>query len=208
MTIPVFNLSGKDLTPIELDKKVFGAKLNPQLIAQAVRVYLSNQRSSSAHTKTRGEVQGSTRKIYKQKGTGRARHGSIRAPIFVGGGIAHGPDGTQNYKLKMPSKMVKVALLSILSQKAHSKLISAVKGSKDASGKTKEIATLISKIAPKDKILLVTEPGQTKFRLSARNIDRVLVATTSSLNVYQMTVCPNVIFTTEALVALETKYAA
>lgn len=208
MTIPVYNLLGKELTPIELDKKVFGHKPNPQLVSQAVRVYLSNQRSSSAHTKTRGEVQGSTRKIYKQKGTGRARHGSIRAPIFVGGGIAHGPDGTQNYKLRLPSKMVEAAVLSVLSQKAHAKEISAIKGSKDASGKTKEIAGLILKIVPIGKILLVTESGQSKFRLSARNLDRVIVSTTSSLNAYQMTICPNIVFTTEALTSLETKYAA
>lgn len=208
MTIPVYNLQGKELTPIELDKKVFGHKPNAQLVSQAVRVYLSNQRTSSAHTKTRGEVQGSTRKIYKQKGTGRARHGGIRAPIFVGGGIAHGPDGTQNYKLKMPTKMVKAAVLCVLSQKAHTKEISAIKGSKESSGKTKEIANLITKIAPIGKILLVTESGQSQFRLSARNIDRVIVATTSSLNAYQMTICPNIVFTTEALTAIESKYAA
>ena len=207
MTIPVYNLVGKELTPIDLDKKIFGAKPNPQLVSQAVRVYLSNQRSSSAHTKTRGEVQGSTRKIFKQKGTGRARHGSIRAPIFVGGGIAHGPDGTQNYKLKMPSKMIKVALLSVLSQKAHAKEISAIKGSKDATGKTKEMAELIGKIVPVGKVLFITESGQSKFRLGVRNIDRVIVSTTVSLNVYQMTICPNIIITVEALTALETKYA-
>src|SRR3989344_3714386 len=83
-SVPVFNLSGKKKGSVELPKEIFGAKVNEKLLAQAVRVYLVNQRQGTASTKTRGEVAGSTRKIYRQKGTGRARHGAIKAPIFVG----------------------------------------------------------------------------------------------------------------------------
>lgn len=208
MTAPTYNLKGTEVTPIELDKKIFAVEIVPQMIAQAVRVYLSNQRSSSAHTKTRGMVQGSTRKIFKQKGTGRARHGSIRAPIFVGGGIAHGPDGTQNFKLRMPAKMLKVALLGALTQKAKDKAISVLKGTKEATGKTKDMAILLNKIVPAGKMLLVTESGQSKFRLSVRNLARVKVATVASLNTYLLTTVTQVMFTAEALSALEGKYAA
>src|SRR3989344_4073637 len=97
ISVPAFSITGESLKVVTLPVKVFGVKADPALLAQAVRIYLGNQRKSSAKTKTRAEVEGSTRKIYRQKGTGRARHGSIRAPIFVGGGIAHGPDGSQNY---------------------------------------------------------------------------------------------------------------
>ena len=208
MTVDSYNFSGKKLTPIELDKKVFGVKVSPTLLAQAVRIYLSNQRSASAKTKTRAEVQGSTRKIFKQKGTGRARHGSIRAPIFVGGGIAHGPDGTQNYTMKMPSKMAKQALLGAMSQKAHEKLISVVKGADEASGKTSELNKLLKILVPKGKVLLVRTPSQIKFNLASRNLPQVIMASTASLNAYQTIAHPQIIFTAEALAMFEKKYVA
>lgn len=208
MTAESYNLSGKKLTPIDLDKKVFGVKVSPTLLAQAVRIYLSNQRSASAKTKTRAEVQGSTRKIFKQKGTGRARHGSIRAPIFVGGGIAHGPDGTQNYTMKMPAKMARQALLGAMSQKAQDKLISVVKGADEASGKTRELNKLLKILVPKGKVLLVRTPAQTKFNLASRNLPQVIMASTASLNAYQAIAYPQVIFTAEALALFEKKYVA
>lgn len=208
MTAQSYNLTGKKLTPIELDKKVFGAKVSPTLLAQAVRIYLSNQRSASAKTKTRAEVAGSTRKIFKQKGTGRARHGSIRAPIFVGGGIAHGPDGTQNYTMKMPSKMARLALLGAMSQKAQGKLISVVKGADEASGKTSELNKLLKILVPKGKVLLVRTPSQIKFNLAGRNLPQVIMASTASLNAYQAIAYPQIIFTAEALAMFEKKYVA
>jgi len=208
MTADSYNLTGKKLTPVELDKKVFGVKVSPTLLAQAVRIYLSNQRSASAKTKTRAEVQGSTRKIFKQKGTGRARHGSIRAPIFVGGGVAHGPDGTQNYTMKMPSKMAKQALLGALSQKAHEKLISVVKGADNATGKTNELSKLLKIIVPKGRVLLIRTPAQIKFNLAGRNLLMVIMASTASLSAYQAIAYPKIIFTAEALAGFEKKYVA
>ena len=104
--------------------------------------------------------------------------------------------------------MMKAALLSILSKKAYESAISAVKGTKEATGKTQEIVKLLSKIAPAGKILLVVEPGQSKFKLGVRNIRRATLVTTSSLNTYQVTVSPRIIFTTEALTAFVAKYEA
>src|SRR3989344_7875158 len=112
----VFDLSGKVTTTVTLPEYLFGAKVNRPLMAQAVRVYLANQRAGTQSTKTRGEVDGSTRKIYRQKGTGRARHGGIRAPIFVGGGIAHGPK-PHDFSRELPQKMRRAALFSALSGK-------------------------------------------------------------------------------------------
>lgn len=192
----------------DLPKDIFAVKVSESLLAQAVRIYLANQRSSSAHTKTRGLVQGSTRKLFKQKGTGKARHGSVRAPIFVGGGIAHGPDGTQNYALKMPAKMAKLALFGALSQKAKAKSILVLNNGKAATGKTKEADALLLKAVPAKKALLVTTAEQKNLKLAFRNIKRLSLATVSSLNTYQVVIAPTVIFTAEALTALEKKYVA
>src|SRR6185437_7247197 len=116
VSVDVVGIDGKVTGKIALPGEIFGEKLNKALLAQAVRVYLANQRQGNASTKTRGEVDGSTRKIYRQKGTGRARHGSVRAPIFVHGGIAHGPK-PRDFSLTMPQKMKQKALFSALSTK-------------------------------------------------------------------------------------------
>src|SRR3989344_6029979 len=114
---PVYDLKGAKSGTLALPKEVFGTKVNNSLMAQAVRVYLANQRQGNATTKTRGEVQGSSKKIYRQKGTGRARHGSLRAPIFVKGGIVFGPK-PRDFSLDLPKKMKRKALFSSLSAKA------------------------------------------------------------------------------------------
>src|SRR3989344_7204583 len=114
LTVPVYEISGKEKGSLSLPKEAFSVDVNKALLAQAVRVYQSNQRQGTASTKTRGEVVGSTRKIYRQKGTGRARHGDIKAPIFVGGGVAHGPKSA-NYRKSISQKMRRIALLGALS---------------------------------------------------------------------------------------------
>src|SRR3990167_4404213 len=91
LSLSIYNIEGKEQKTVELPKEIFSVAVNPSLLAQSVRVFLVNQRQGNVSVKTRGEVIGSTRKIYRQKGTGKARHGAIKAPIFVGGGIAHGP---------------------------------------------------------------------------------------------------------------------
>src|SRR5581483_3879222 len=116
LSASVYDLKGKAIGRVTLPSEVFGVEENPHLLAQAVRVYLANQRQGTVSTKTRGEVQGSTRKIYRQKGTGRARHGGIRAPIFVHGGIVFGPK-PREFSLSMPQKMRRLALFTALSGK-------------------------------------------------------------------------------------------
>ena len=108
LTIPVYGLDGKEKGAAELPKEIFTVEASPKLLAQYVRVYLVNRRQGTASTKTRGEVSGSTRKIYKQKGTGKARHGDIKAPIFTGGGVVGGPK-PQDYSLKLNKKQTKKA---------------------------------------------------------------------------------------------------
>src|SRR3989344_3133463 len=118
MTVPVYSLVGKETGTLKLPKEIFGVKVNKQLLAQALRVYMTNQKNMTASTKTRGEIKMTTAKWFKQKGTGRARHGAKSAPIFVGGGVAFGPR-PRNVRLALPQKMKKAALLSAISVKTE-----------------------------------------------------------------------------------------
>ena len=120
MKADLYTIDGKKAGKIEVPKAVFGAKVNEILLAQYRRVFLNNQRRAKPKSKTRGEVTGSGKKIWRQKGTGRARHGDRYANIFVGGGVAHGPTGKENYSLKLTRKMRQSALSSALSQKQAS----------------------------------------------------------------------------------------
>ena len=184
---------------------MFEAKVSPTLLAQAQRVYLANQRKARARTKTRGEVEGSTRKIYRQKGTGGARHGSIRAPIFVGGGISHGPTGGQNYILKMPRKMGSTALLGALADRAASKRIVVVTGLK-LPEKTKAASSMWKKAKLEKGALLVISDKEMAGRKSFRNLKDVEVALASSLNPYEVLGCKQLVISQAAIEALSKRY--
>src|SRR3989338_2709122 len=132
----VFDIKGKVAGHIELPSEIFGAKVNNSLMSQAVRVYLANQRQGTVKTKDRGEVNATTKKIWQQKGTGRARHGSKRAPLFVGGGVAFGPK-PRDFSLTISKKMKKNALFSALSSKLKENEIKILKGLEAVTPKTK-----------------------------------------------------------------------
>jgi len=136
--VDVYNLSGIKSGQMELPKNIFAVKINESLMAQAVRVYLSNQRKSRTKTKSRGEIVLTKAKWFRQKGTGRARHGARSAPIFVGGGVAHGPTGEQNYHLKMSKKMKKQALFSALTSKFKANEVMVIKDLAKIEPKTKK----------------------------------------------------------------------
>lgn len=191
LMVEAYSVSGKTTEKISLPKEIFGGKINKTLMAQAVRVYLANQRQGNASTKTRGEVDGSTRKIYRQKGTGRARHGGIRAPIFVGGGIAMGPK-PHDFSMSMPKKMRKAALISALSSKFKDGEIKVLSGLDKIEPKTKIMAKLISTISEnkKGKTLLITSGSQkdgleSLFR-AARNIKNLDILSANLINTYEV----------------------
>lgn len=201
LTAQVYDLSGKVVDTLELPKEIFGLKVNKKLIAQAVRVYLANQRAGSASTKTRGEVQGSTRKIYRQKGTGRARHGGVRAPIFVHGGIAHGPK-PKDYSLKMPQSMKKAALLSMLSAKAQSGEISIITGVEKIEPKTKQMAALLRQMSGDGKqgrILFVLDLKHDSVIRSVRNIEGVTYEYVKQLHTYELIQNKKIVFMQDAI---------
>lgn len=198
-----YNLKGEKIESTPLSKDIFGVKVKPVLLAQAVRVWLSNQRRAKASTKTRSEVAKTTAKPYKQKGTGRARHGSSAAPIFVGGGVAHGPTGDQNYKMSLPAKMRRLALLGALSAKAEAKQVLVIAGAEKASGKTKEVGWLAG-----NKTLLLVTKEQNKFKQAVRNLDQISLTTVGGLSAYSILAAKQLVATKETLAELKKTYAA
>ncbi len=204
LKIDVYDTAGKVAETITLPSELFGGKINKELIAQAVRVYLANQRLGTASTKTRGEVDGSTRKIYRQKGTGRARHGAVRAPIFVKGGIAHGPK-PKDYSLGLPKNMRRAALIASLSAKLKDNDIKIIKGFGKIEPKTKVAAEVLAKLSimPSEKTLIVMPEALQSLTRAARNIERVTLRPATLLNTYEVLNNKNIVLMVEALVVLE-----
>jgi len=205
----VYNIQGKIVSKIGLPKEVFGAKVNDSLMAQAVRVYLANQRTGTASTKSRGEITGSTKKIWRQKGTGRARHGSRKAPIFVGGGVAFGPR-PRDYSLKMPKKMKKAALFSALSLKQNNGEIKVVTGIEKLLPKTKLMAQVVKKLgfdSKKINVLLITpdkaKNGFENVYRAGRNIEGLKILGANALNTYEVLDNQSVLFMKDAVGAVE-----
>ena len=210
ISVEVFGLAGEKVSSISLPGEIFGAKVNPVLMAQAVRVYLANQRSGTASTKTRGEVSGTTKKVYRQKGTGRARHGAAKAPIFVGGGISFGPK-PRSFNLNMPKKMKRSALFSALSSKLQDKKVMVVDFT-DASGKTKEIAKALKNLGVTRKngdaqnVLLVADKAQEMVKRSARNIEGVYVEVAGNLHTYEVLQKNMILLTRVSVEALKSTF--
>jgi len=200
ISISSINTKGEQGDKVKLSEKSFGVIASSDLTATAVQVYLSNQRKSHAKTKTRSEVQKTTAKMYKQKGTGRARHGAYSAPIFVGGGIAHGPDGTQNYKKKMTKKSIKMALVSALSEKASGNNIFVLAEETKLKGKTKEVSIIMEKLlSGREKLLVVSGNKEDLVRRAFQNVSSVTVSTPNQLNTYNIIRNGKLLFTSAAL---------
>lgn len=203
--LDLLTIKGEKDGTISLPKEIFGAKVNPKLMAQAVRVYLSNQRKAGAKTKTRGEVDRTKAKWYRQKHTGRARHGARSAPLFVGGGRAHGPTGIENYQLKMSQKMKQAALFSALTSKLKDKKILAIKGMDKIEPKTKKMAQILAKL--KSKKVMIVLPGKLEnLTRAARNIEGVELMQAGSLNTYSVLNAGQLVFLPESLDKLKAVY--
>lgn len=197
LSVHVVGIDGKSSGRMTVPAELFGVKVNKALLSQAVRVYLANQRVGTASTKTRGEVEGSTRKIYKQKGTGRARHGGIRAPIFVGGGIVFGPK-PRDYALGFSKSMKRAALASALSQKFADNEIIVVDGY-DGLNKTKHVAKALSAAEAGSNVLLAVSNDAEVLVRSARNIAEVDVIRASDLHPYTILTHKKLVMTKKAL---------
>lgn len=201
----VIDTKGKVVASITLPENIFGAKVNKSLMAQAIRVYLANQRRGTAATKSRGEVQGSSKKIYRQKGTGNARHGSKRAPIFVHGGVALGPN-PKDYSLKFSKKMKKAALFSALTVRQQDGIVKVVDGFEKVSAKTKDMATALKAlgVSPKmNNVLVITSEKVSNLDRSTGNIQGVYVRMAEHLNTHDVLGTKLLLFTKDSIGALE-----
>ncbi|PYY34883.1 50S ribosomal protein L4 [Curtobacterium sp. MCPF17_047] len=198
-TIDVLDASGVKSGSVELPAAIFDVETNVPLIHQVVTAQLAAARQGTHKTKNRGEVRGAGRKPFKQKGTGRARQGSVRAPEHTGGGVVHGPT-PRDYSQRTPKKMIAAALLGSLSDRARGGRISAVEGFVEAElPSTKTARTLLEKVAPVKHVLIVLESGDELTLKSVRNLPNVHALSYGQLNAYDVLRADAVVFSKSAL---------
>ncbi|MEN8097474.1 MAG: 50S ribosomal protein L4 [Chloroflexota bacterium] len=198
MKFPVLNINGEEVDTVELPASVFDSKINNGLMHQALVRQLANARAGTHKAKSRSEVRYSTRKIYRQKGTGRARHGSRRAPIFVGGGVAHGPV-VRDHSVKMPRKMRQAALRSALTVKAkEGSLIFVDKYDLD-SPKTREMRAALDRIVGDNSALVLLNDRDSTVEKSVRNLDNAKSLRVNYLNIRDLLRYEKVIVSLDAL---------
>ena len=187
-----YNLKNESVGKVELPKSVFGAAWNPTLIKQVVMAQMANLRRPWAHTKGRGEVSGGGKKPWKQKGTGRSRHGSIRSPIWKGGGKSHGPTKERDYTQKVNKKMKRTALFSVLSRKFKDGEIKIVKEISFDKQKTKFAAEALTVLSGRNKknkrydALVISAPETKGLERAIRNLPKAKVLDSRGLNVYDL----------------------
>lgn len=200
MATPTFTKTGtKASVPAKLDKTVFGVEVaNHELLKQAYVAYLANGRENLAVTKTRGEVSGGGRKPWKQKGTGRARFGSSRVPIWRGGGITFGPTGQENYSHKLPTATKRVALRQALSTASTAGKVIVVEDL-NFKGKTAEAVKFMDKISVSRSVLFAVDSKSDEVVLATNNLRNVKVVTAKYLNVYDILNADHVVVTSKAL---------
>ncbi|PID86104.1 MAG: 50S ribosomal protein L4 [Chloroflexi bacterium] len=202
MQVQVFNMSGEEVSSVELPADIFEAKVNRDLMHQALVRQLANKRQGTHKTKGRSEINKSTRKIYRQKGTGNARHGSRRAPIFVGGGVAHGPQ-PRDYTKKMPRKMRRAALRSALTVKASNGDIVVLDDISMDAPRTKEIVATMKRLTNSNSTLLLLGKQDTNVELSARNATDVKALLANYLNIRDLLGYDKIVMPLAALETIE-----
>jgi large subunit ribosomal protein L4 len=184
--VSVVDLEGKSVGEVELAESVFGASVNPHLLHEAVRWQLAGRRAGTHKVKTRGEVKGAGRKLWRQKGTGRARMGSIRSPLWRHGGTVHGPS-PRDYSYRLPRKMVLGALRSALSAKLHEGNLTVVQAWSLDSHKTKVLRQILDRFEQGGRgALLVAEGDNRNLELASRNLDGVKLMRTGELGAYEI----------------------
>jgi large subunit ribosomal protein L4 len=199
--LPLFSKDGKSTGTVTVDEKVFGDKVRKRLLHQVVVIHEANQREGNAHTKTRGEVEGSTKKMWPQKHTGMARMGTKRSPIWVKGGIVFGPR-TREYRLGITDSMKRAALNSALLGKIRDKEVSVIEGVEFEKPKTKEMAKIMKAIGFKRTVLLAIPKHNGTVWLAARNLQDLSVRPVGELNAYDVVKHKDLLLTREALNAL------
>lgn len=211
METKMYNIQGKEAGNITLPEALFGLPWNADLVHQVVTAMQANARQSSAHTKTRGEVRGGGRKPWAQKGTGRARHGSIRSPLWPGGGVTFGPRSNRNWRLKMNKSAYRKALAMALTDKVMGKALVVVDRLELSEPKTAALAKVLKNLQnaaglqPRRALLVLTK-GNQNVEIAGRNMAEAQLAKANSLNVYDLLNATNVIVLKDALQAIESAF--
>jgi len=199
MKLKVINMDGKEVKDIEISDKIFSLKPNKNLIQSLIDWQLNRFKPRTAKTKQRSEIKGSTAKIYAQKGTGGARHSSRKAPIFVGGGVAHGPKGMV-YKInKINKKQKKIGLFHVLSQKKKLNLLYVLEDFQNEIKKTKLFNNFLVKMKLKNSVIISDKNSKIKIIKSVRNIPNIKIIGEEGTNAYDLLKYKNVIFTASSI---------
>ena len=202
----VVDMTGKEVGSIELSDAVFGAEVNADVIHTAVKVYLANQRQGTQSTLTRAEVRGGGRKPWRQKGTGRARHGSTRSPQWTHGGVALGPK-PRSYRLSLNKKVRRIAIRSALSSKVQSGNVVVIDSIEASEYKTKTMAGMLKAVGAKKKALVALASVDEKVIKSMSNIPGVKTVQAGSINAYDILNCDTFIMAKDAAAKIDEVYA-
>lgn len=213
MQTDLYNLQNEKVGTIDLPEAVFGVRWNAALVKQVIEAQLANRRQPWAHTKTRGEIRGGGKKPWRQKGTGRARHGSTRSPLWVGGGVSHGPRNDRDYSQKINKKMKSAALFAVLSRKTKDGEVKVFENLALSAPKTKMLASALMNIlamqkrAKKFDVLLVANGTESKnlFRASS-NLQKAKTVDAASLNVYDILNHKNLFLDKDAVAIIAKHY--
>lgn len=206
-TVKVYNIKGEQVGEMELCASIFGAEINKSLLFDVSQMLLAARRRGTASTKNRSEVRGGGRKPWRQKGTGRARHGSIRSPIWTGGGIAFGPKPRQ-YRYQLPKKARRAALCSALSSKVAEEKLIVLEDLTLAEPRTKEIVNLLDNLKIEGSVLLVTAGPDINVFKAGRNIPGVTPAIAGKINVLDILKHETLLLTREAVTRIEEVFAS
>ena len=199
----LLNLKGEKIKDIKLNDEIFGITPNDQVVYEQINLAMANSRQGSHKVKNRSEVSGGGRKPWRQKGTGNARQGSIRAPHWVGGGVVFGPSANRNYTKKMNKKQRRLALKSALTYKANDNAIVAIENFDIKSNKTKDMLKQLESLKLEGKLLIVTTELTENAILATRNIGTIKLVLANELNTYDVLYCDTLVVTEDAVKYIE-----
>ena len=209
MTVDVYNQENSKTGTLDIADGIFNVKWNPDLVHQVLLAQMANARKPWAHTKGRGEVRGGGRKPWRQKGTGRARHGSRRSPLWPGGGVTHGPSKERNYEQKINKKMRRKAIFSVLSKKLADSQLKVIDNLSASEPKTRLTAKIIRSFSPEKKrpsFLLIPKASEKNIYRASANLPKVKSLSPKSLNVGDLLKYQNVLMDREAVKTIESYY--
>ncbi|EFE28924.1 50S ribosomal protein L4 [Filifactor alocis ATCC 35896] len=205
-TVDVLNINGEKVSEMELSENLFGAEINEHVVYQVVKNHLANKRVGTQSAKTRAEVRGGGAKPWRQKGTGRARQGSIRSPQWKGGGVVFAPK-PRDYSYTVPKKIRRLALKSVLTDKVNEGNLVVVDDINLTEWKTREFAKMLSALKVGKKALVVTKDNSPEVVRSGRNIKNVKIAFVGTMNVYDILNANTLVLTKDAVAKAEEVYA-